>query len=437
MNTDTMYKFLGHKFIEYMDFELFKKTVEEQLNYKNDTDDIEQYYKVFLDTQLPRRKELDKIFFENILYGQLKNIFTFKLNSNPCLDADTFQESMKHFIAQMNKGKVAPRVYEQMSSEGFYLMESLNIGNIGSKFLAGFDFTRTLDNKVATARFLVVQVVPLKNRETGGYFIGGVEINYTEQTLLFMIRNISNNINKDYTTQHEDSDDWNESLTTYYHYLTDLFKPKLGITYLPQDAQGDRKAMFKMCKALDGALLEEIRNDVSRKIGFSNKGVRTLLFEKLFPKTISFSEEELGKFDERLDSLLLATFINKMLSEEELVDIAKEKQLLGYPTKIAFKTDTATKGSAGSAGKESPIASSIMFHSLYTDLQDALELPQWSISWFNDYNHIFPNDTSVIQTTIVSHNKYLQIIFKNRKHLNKELIYHVVRNINRYRSQTN
>ncbi|MCB5895968.1 MULTISPECIES: hypothetical protein [Bacillus cereus group] len=434
MTTDTMYNFLGHKFTEYIDFGLFKKTAEEQLNYTNDTEDIEQYYKGFLDSRLSRRKELDKILFENILYGQLKNVFTFKLSSNPSLDADIFQESMKQFIKQMNEGKVSPEVYAQMSSESFYLMESLNIGNIGSKFLAGFDFTRTADNKVDTARFLVVQVVPLKNRQTGGYFIGGVEINYTEQTLLFMIRNISNNISKDYTAQNDESNDWNENLMGYYHYLVDLFTPKLGLGYLPHDAQNDRKVMFQMCKDLDEALLSEVRDEVNRRIGLSNTEVRTLLFKKLFPKTTTFSEEELKEFEERLDSLLLATFINKTLYEEELVDIAKEKQLVGYPTKIAFKSDTATKGSAGSSGKESPIASSAMFHNLYTDLQDASELPQWSISWFNDYHHLDSNDTSVIQTTIVSHNKYLQIIFKNRKHLNKELLHHVIRNINQYRS---
>lgn len=76
-----------------------------------------------------------------------------------------------------------------------------------------------------------------------------------------------------------------------------------------------------------------------------------------------------------------------------------------------------------------------MFHSLYTDFNESLELPQWSISWFTDYKQNDVTNTDVVQTTIKSTKNYLMLVFKNRNHLNEGLIKHVVEHINRYRKQ--
>ncbi|MEK5473971.1 hypothetical protein MKX99_21755 [Bacillus sp. FSL R9-9863] len=441
MTKNTMYQFLGTKFKEYIHLKRFKDTVQYNLDYTNETDSLEQFYDDFLKNHLSNRKSLDKIFFENILYGQLKNVFSFQLAANPSLDAQNFQISMQKLIETLNKNKVSQTVYEQMSDEGFYLMESLNITKIGSKFLAGFDFTKTPDNKIETARFLIVQVVPLKDRSTPGYFIGGVDVNYTENTCLIMIKNITSKINKKYEDTSETHDEPIDTLTNFLNYIKDLLFPKLGITYI-NDTKKDRQAMFNMCKELDTSLLHDLRDEVDRRVKIEQDGTipielaKTTILTNLFPKSITLSQTELLNFSNRLDALVLATYINKMVEDDELVSLAKLKGLVGFPTKISFKSDTSAKGATGTSGKECPIASSVMFHSLYTDLQSALELPQWSVSWFNDHGHADITDTEVVPTTIISTNTYLQITFRNTsKFLNKELIYHVIKTINRYRSE--
>lgn len=440
MTTDTKYQFLGTKFKEYIHFKNFKETVSAQLKYKNQTESMEDFYEDFLDKHLTNRNSLDKIFFENILYGKLKNVFNYQLASNPSLGVNKFQESMKKLIEHMNKDKVPQVIYDQMSEKGFYLMESLNVTKIGSNFLAGFDFTKTTDNKIKTARFLITRVVPLKNRETAGYFIGGLDVNYEEKTCLIMIRNITSNIDTNPEEASETNEEHTNTLISFFNYIKNLLFPYLGISYI-NDSKKDKQAMFNMCNVLHKALMEDLQNEVYQRIKTNKKdgtipieSAKAEILTNLFPNNISLNQEELNDFSKRLDSLILSTYINKMVEDEEVVNIAKLKKLIGFPTKIAFKSDTAAKGSTGSSSKNSPVATLGMFHSLYTDLQQSSELPQWSISWFTDYNHTTVTNNEVVQTTIFSTNEYFQIVFKNIELLNKELIYHVIKHINQYRS---
>lgn len=75
-----------------------------------------------------------------------------------------------------------------MNDGKYYLMDMLDIKALGTKFIAGYDYT-TNGDKVKTARFIFVQVVPRGTRI--GYFIAGIDINFENGTCLTMIRNLT------------------------------------------------------------------------------------------------------------------------------------------------------------------------------------------------------------------------------------------------------
>lgn len=440
----SVYYFMGQKFGEYIDIDSLREKLQVETGFDTEKLPLGDFYEKFLEKHSNKREVLDRLFFESILYGKLKNVFVDRIKTNTRIDVEVFKRRMGTFIKNLNSEK-SVHLDQYMSVEGFYLMDALNITKVGSLYLTGFDFTEDKDKKVEKARFLFVQVVPLKNN-TVGYFIAGVEINFSENLILTLIRNITTQIKRDYQEDDEGFEkNWEESLNNYYYLIKKLVLNNLGITTLVEKEEDrndeesdfyykkDRRAMYKMCRELDEKVLGEFRQELERKFEESTDSVIESLFKKLFSPTQIVLPKYKTEFKEKLDSLLLSTLINVMADDEDIVDVAKEKKLLGFPTKISFTSDSAEKGSTGTSGKDSPVSGSGMFHSLYTDFKEALELPYWSISWFTDIRHTSSSDISVVPSTIESRVKLFRVTFKNNTYLNKELIYHVVGNINRYR----
>ena len=78
--------------------------------------------------------------FENILYGQLKNVFVYKINSKRPSKTD-FKQKVKKVINDFNfKDSIPFNLRSYMPKEGFYLTDSLSITQEGTTFLPGFDY---------------------------------------------------------------------------------------------------------------------------------------------------------------------------------------------------------------------------------------------------------------------------------------------------------
>lgn len=419
--------FRGHKFLEYVDYKQFKEVVEKELSFKAISGEpFDQFYSRFLENHRHKQNDFDKIFFENILYGQLKNVYVSKIKGSVQYTPKNFRTAVKLLIKDINiDNPIIPVNYhDSMSEKGFYLMDSLSIGVSGTKFIAGFDY-KTDKDKVTNARFLFVEVVPRKN-ETEAYFLAGVEIDFTNQVYLIMVRNLVG-------IEKSDGNEslWDSSINSLYKKINETILKYLRIAgYV--DVNTDRGGMFKMCEELDTMLLKDIREEVNkkvhRKIGiFTNEIFNTLFMDESVP---TFEKQVVT---EKLQALLLGSYINIRIKGDSLRKKAKDLNLIGYPTRINFKSNKASQSSTKSSDKSRPIASSEMFHSLYIDFKQAVALPYWSLSWFSDYKHLTNDHKDVIQTTIVSTSTYFKVVFLARRHLDKEFFHYVIETINRYR----
>ncbi|MGG4012875.1 hypothetical protein [Bacillus smithii] len=198
MEGSTVYQFLGRYFVPYVDIGTFKQRLAQELKYNVEHFQIEKAYEEITEENVANKAILDKILFESILYGDLKNIFIETLDNNPNLDVHTFKKRMEVFIEKINYGKLTNELEKYMSPDGFLLMESISTTQPGTFFLAGFDFKTNSEDKLSSVRMLFSSVVPLVEPPNVGYFLSGVDIDLEKQTCLIMFKNITNEIDNDF-----------------------------------------------------------------------------------------------------------------------------------------------------------------------------------------------------------------------------------------------
>lgn len=426
---EKLYVFAGHRFAEYIEMEIFKNQIINEFDI--DEKEIssltlgEIYSKIYLERPELKQK-LDEVFFENILYSHLKHVYINKFDSS--LTVSEFKENMRKLIVSLNHNENIPdALYPAMTEEGFFLMDSLNITSIKSKFIAGFDYEA--DGEILTrARIIFTEVVPVGDRTE--YFIAGIDIDFRDKTYLIMIKN-KQRIDK--LDNEEENAKIDRTVHRLYNRVKDSVIAKLLFNTQVIDVKKDRLGMYNLCKSLDEELLKDIRAEVKSRTSTSLSTSVKLLMNDLFPSGKKPKKNDQKILEENISSLLIATYIKTNFKASELVKKAKEKKLYGYPTKIKFTSNRANRGSTQSSSSKQPVSASDMFHSLYISFRDALGLEQWSISWFTDYKFKNPKDHDVVQTTIYSKSTYFEVVFKPTRALDKEIIYHVVRYLNNNR----
>ncbi|MBM7632952.1 hypothetical protein [Geomicrobium sediminis] len=437
------YFFEGQKFLDFSNDTIVRDKLQEALGFSANLP-LGDYYKKFSD-EFPRDKKiLDKLFFESIMYSRLKNVYLDRMNTVN-IEVPIFKKRMHSLIYNINGGKRV-ELEKYMSVDGFYLMDALNITEIGLTFLAGYDYEETADHKVKTARYLFFQVVPMKKEGTTGYLVAGVEFDFKSQVILTSIRNNTNDIKRDYNSGEEGfKKNWEENLENFYLTIKNIILSNLGLKDQVESLEDrdipssdfhykkDRESMYNMFQLLDEQLLSDYRDELNRRLGNSSEEVTNELIKKIDRFNHYNNSKLKDDFKQRLDALLLSTLISVSADDEDIVNLAKSKKMIGFPTRISFKSSSSGQGSTGSSGKDSPISGMEMFHSLYIDFKDALELPMWSISWFADIHHKSSSNNEVVQTSIEVNQRFFRITFKNKNYLNKELIHHVVNSISKFR----
>ncbi|WHY84636.1 hypothetical protein QNH39_18535 [Neobacillus novalis] len=418
--------FLGTKFIDYIHFKRFKELMKERLNYKNNKPkDFISFYSAYLDDQ--KNRDINAVLFEHIFYGQLKNITVHKLILTKKPSIKDFKKNTKKLFDFFQSDSIPPNVKRKMSEDGFYVMDSFNVSVKGTKFLAGYDFVEDEDN-VKSARFLIGRVVPRKKKDgkiRNEYLLAGVEINFEEKTCLILNRNLTG-IN----FESEEEEDLGHTIKQFH----DWVKEKIFFHFSLKtklDVKQDRKGMYSLCKMLFDQLVSEDRNKIKTMADNEISSMTNRLFKNLDKMGEKSNKKQKSDFIEKIHSLLLGIYVSNNLDDEKLVKKARDLGLIGFPTKISYKNEKANKSSTGTSAAQNPIASSDTLYSLYTDFENAKELQQWSMSWF--YKIVDTNDVDVVQTTIYTTTEQFRIIFKARRHLNKEFIYHVVRNLDSHR----
>lgn len=422
-----MYIFQGYKFLDYVDYEIFKKEIENVLAFKaNNEEQFAQFYTRFLKGK-NNIKQFNELLFSHILYGKLKNIYVNKFN-NLSFSEDKIKEKNKNLLNQFNltNRDIPFDFYNLMNESGFYLLDSLNINIKGAKFIAGLDYSIDENKKVKTARYLFVQAVPKRNTLNMEYLLAGVEIDFLNHTYLIMVRNLSNDIETVESQSH-----WDTTVNAFYKKVDDAILSNLGIKPV-LDVKKDRNGMFLMCQELDNKLLSDIRIEVKSKSEDIIKKFADEIFNKLSLDRDSNYEKNL--FTEKVQSLVIGSYINTNFKPRDIKLKAKKMNLVGYSTRIFIKSNKLNQSSTKTNSANNPIASSEAFHSLYTDFSQSSNLRDWAMSWFTNLQKDNPKDPDVIQTSIVSTTKYFKVVFLPTRHLNKELIYHVIGNINKYRN---
>lgn len=438
---ETTYIFNGHKFIEFVDPSAIIKKANEKISSPIDVDmksNLGDYFEQVIKNNRSDRKVLNTIFFEHIMYSRLKNVFVDRFNiKENFLEVPAFKEKVKKIQESFNNELRIPRdLFSVMSKDQYYLMDMLNINTLGTQFIAGYDYTSS-NNKIQTARFLFVQVVPRGTKK--GYFIAGIDINFEKGTCLTLIRNITDikEIEGEETPQkkkeeEEEKEEYVKSFNRLYINVKKMIIERL-ITLEDIEAQSDKKGMYKLCTELLDSLLGNINQEVTQATEKEvNKSIQAIL-KKLFPGDNAFVKSNTKPLSKKLHSLLCSAYINQKYDTDDIVAIARKLVLKGYPTRIKFTSSKASRGSAQSGGSKIPVASTELFHSLYNEFENSSNLSEWSISWFLDFNNTKPEDCSVSQTTIYAKETSFRIVFLQKKPTNKEFIEHVIGQLNQYR----
>jgi hypothetical protein len=421
MSTVSTYVFNGKKLISYSDLKIFKDSLLNK-GILVQANSINGIFEEIIETNIHHKAELDKFFFEHIFYGQLKNVIFHKIN-NELPKVKVFIQSIRGIIKTMNRKDSIPVQHHRLFvSRGFYALDVLNIENKGNIFLLGFDYSE-MNDRIEIARFLVAQVV-LKEGEPV-YYLAAVEINYKEKFCLIMFKNLQGIDNIPIGDLLEE-EKWTRTISKYLDIVNSHILNPLDISVNFQ-YKIDRTGMYEMCRVLDDELLKEYREYISNSINSSIEKSIYSWFNVIFKNNHQPSDIQKEDLKEKISSQVLSYYL-KNDPQISLVEKARSLGQVGYTTRIEFTANQAGRGATKSKNSKEPIAAEDMFHSLYIDFKGALALGKWSFSWFTEEK----NDH--IQTTIYISANYFKIIFLPGRHLSKEIIYNVVRYLNRYRN---
>ncbi|MEQ7807719.1 hypothetical protein [Priestia aryabhattai] len=435
----TSYFFRGEKFLEYFNTKEFVKTVKDNFKIVNeDITDVSKLYRYIFEEKPHLKKEVDELFFEQVLYSNLKNVYVNTFDEE--VSIQTLEKRMKQVLTEVNmKNPIPPQYYPSMKESGFNLMEKMYITEPGAKFIVAYDYKET-ESKLTNCRILFVESIRDKNNKAR-YFLSGIDINFKEKFYLIMIRNIADSIDKSNNqgnnisnTQEEKIEVDTTTLQLYNRVQKDVVSKIVG-NIEEINPSVDRKALYYLCEKLDTALLGDIRKTVNSKIRKHVEQNIESTFSELFKQDIMPGPDEKKELADNMESLLVASYIKAFYGDRPKKIAAKAKGLglPGYSTKFTFKGNRANKGSTQSSNSKEPVSATDMFHSLYISFKGSMNLENLGISWFEDFNQTNKKNTHVVQTVAYSQANQFRVVFKPRRDLNKELIYHVIRQLNEQR----
>ncbi|WP_409346927.1 hypothetical protein [Paenibacillus sp. MBLB4367] len=420
MKAETVYAFNGARFVEHTHFEEFKAAVLARLGYTDHTaNQLSEFYENYAERQ-GSTDPLNKILFENIMYGRLTNVYIHKIKAPSSLGVDIFKKQVDKIIDGFN-GNVSVMAQSSMKSvESFYLMDVLNVTKMGANFIAGLDYEQSGD-QVTNVRFLVGKTVMLKKGKSpiSGYLLGGIELDFQQRICVIMTKHTSDMLD-------ESGDDSIKSPSGYHRFLLDKFVTPLSITR-DTDLKKDREGMFVFCKSMYEKLINDVRDEVRTSAESEIDSITRKLGKKLKALGKKPTADQVSDLSKNIHNLLLGIHIENNIPDSVMAQKAADEKLVGFPTNIDYQNNRMNRSSTGTGQKGKPICKSENLYSLLTDFEKAQKLNKWNLSWFRDPSN--PSVGRIEQTRIESMTDCLYLRFKGKKHLGKELITHVVRTL--------
>ncbi|RAR44145.1 hypothetical protein [Paenibacillus sp. MDMC362] len=435
MDAEKVYVFNGMRFMDYIKPDQFVDRLHKELDIE--VQDLlpkgfSEIYETLNSQHRSKKKKFDKIFFEEIFYGRLTHAYIHKISTKVAPSKELFLKRVERVLERFQStAVVALRPY--MTTEGFYLMDVLNVTKTGATFLAGFDFTENdVTGTIETARFLAGSNVIRRNTQNEDipeYLLAGVEIDFKKRHVLVMHKHTVN------VQEEEDSEKVHTS-SRFYNFIMDKIVNELGIE-LQTLTLKDQEGMSQMCKFLVNGLVSDIREELNQKTKmeinhFGNSSMK--LLRQLYPEGNPITSLQQEEFEAKVSALLLGITILSQYDPEALKVKAKTVGLPGYPVRIFYKNANANTSSTGTKRVENSIVTAETLYSLLTDFENTKYLRSWSMAWFTDVNPSNAQDLDVIQTVIESTKNCFRVNFKARRNLGKELIHNVIDGLNAYRN---
>ncbi|GKS13531.1 hypothetical protein YDYSY3_45310 [Paenibacillus chitinolyticus] len=427
MEAESIYVFNGRKFIEYIDVEMFKGLIEDEIGYSDSTIGFETYYEKLIAKKPKYKKYINELLFEHILYGRLTNIYIHKIKS-PFKPAKQLLLKRAEKVIDSFKNHLSASIQEMMTAEDFYLMDLINVTVDGGHFIAGFDYTE--DNGIIqTMRFLVgkniyrKRLVNKTEEVRSEYLLGGIEINFEEGYFLILNKHTTNMFD-------EDEEDRITSPSAFHTYMLNKIIQPLNIE--PNfDSKKDQEGMSDFCKYLFNELIDDDRQNINTltKSDIDLFGRKAAEHMKNGKKPANATQ--MKDFKDKVKALLLGIYIMNNYEEDDMRIKARTLDMIGYPTKISYKNAKSNRSSTGTNRATRCIANSDTIYSLLTDFENTKYLEKWSMSWFVDHNN--KTNLDVVQTTIEARKKYFKVTLIAFRHFTKEIIHNVIENLNSYR----
>lgn len=436
MDAEKVYVFNGMRFLDYIKPDQFVDRLHKELNIEVQDllpEGFSAIYETLNSQYRSNKKKFDKIFFEEIMYGRLTHAYVHRISTQIAPSKELFLKRVERILERFQStAVVALRPY--MTTEGFYLMDVLNVTKAGATFLAGFDFTENDDtHTIETARFLVGSNVTRRNPQNEDipeYLLAGVEIDFNKRHVLIMHKHTVN------VQEEEEVPEKVHTSSRFYKFIMDRIVNELGIGQqtLPL---ADQEGMSQMCKYLVNGLVSDIREDLNNKTkmeinNFGNSSMN--LLKQLYPTGNPITPLQQKEFEAKVSALLLGITILSQYDPEALKVKAKKVGLPGYPIRIFYKNANANTSSTGTKRAENSIVTAETLYSLLTDFENTKYLRSWSMAWFTDLDPTNEQDLDVVQTVIESTKNCFRINFKARRNLGKELIHNVIDGLNFYRN---
>lgn len=215
------------------------------------------------------------------------------------------------------------------------------------------------------------------------------------------------------------------SADTFYYFTKKLLTDSLSYNFELHDSKAEKGSMFKFCNLLNKTMVQEYESELTEKIqAICNRQVKEIA--SVLGSRVTFDELTKNKIYKKIFSTYLGECMVRLCDEEDLVLIAQERNLPGYPTLINFVSSTASKGRTKTKNKNAPLTFEEVYYSLSTDFSENQELEEWRISWFESYFFDKAKLTDVSQTTIKITGNYFKVVNLNTIKRTKRMVLFII-----------
>lgn len=215
------------------------------------------------------------------------------------------------------------------------------------------------------------------------------------------------------------------SADTFYYFTKKLLTDQLNYDFEPHDSKAEKGLMFKFCNLLNKAMVQEFESELTRKIeAICNRQIKEIA--STLGSQVTLDEITQNKIYKKIFSTYLGEYMVRLCDEKDLVLIAQDRNLPGYPTLINFVSSTASKGRTKTKNKNSPLTFEEVYYSLNTDFSENQELEEWRISWFESYFFDKAKLIDVSQTTIKITGNHFKVVNLNTIRRTKRMVLFII-----------